>query len=141
MDSRGLTGRTLSGGSREIYSSLTTGDDGQRFSNAPDVENYHGRRNSILSATPSTDTYLGKPGIAGRITVYTVSGCPFCRQVAAKLESLSLPMIELNLDIFAERRAELTRLSGKSSVPQIFFNDRHVGGYQELIALVCSSGI
>lgn len=92
------------------------------------------------TAASQTSSHLSdlqaQDAFAGRISVYTVSGCKFCRQVVAKLESLALPVVNINLDLFAERRGELQRLCGKSSVPQVFFNDRHVGGYEDLCALV-----
>lgn len=39
------------------------------------------------------------------------------------------------MDDVPERRVEMTRLSGRTTVPQIFINGQHVGGYTDLASL------
>ena len=69
----------------------------------------------------------------GRITVFTITACSFCRRAMAKLKYLGLPFVAINLDEAPHRRAEMvTRTGGKTSVPQIFFNDMHLGGMDAL---------
>ncbi len=70
-----------------------------------------------------------------KIEVYSTAVCPYC--VAAKnlLKSKGLEWTELRIDTdVAEREAMLARSGGRRSVPQIFVNDHHVGGYDDLVA-------
>ena len=69
------------------------------------------------------------------IEMYTTRVCPYC--VAAKnlLKARGLEWQELNVDSDTEARAQMqARSGGVRSVPQIFVNDHHVGGYEELVA-------
>lgn len=70
-----------------------------------------------------------------RVLVYTTAACPYC--VAAKqfLQRKGLAYDEVRVDLDAARRAEmLERSGGRRTVPQIFFGDTHVGGYDDLVA-------
>ena len=51
------------------------------------------------------------------------------------LEKKGVPMEKVMVDENPARREEMTRLSGRTSVPQIFIGDTHVGGYMELAGL------
>jgi len=42
--------------------------------------------------------------LAGRVTIYSITGCPHCKAAKAKLESLELPFFEINLDDHPEER-------------------------------------
>ena len=69
------------------------------------------------------------------IEMYTTHVCPYC--VAAKnlLKSKDLAWDEIFVDSDpAERERMLERSAGRRSVPQIFVNGHHVGGYDELVA-------
>jgi glutaredoxin 3 len=73
---------------------------------------------------------------SSRIEMYSTAMCPYC--VAAKnfLVSRGLGYEEVRIDRDrAQFEAMLRRSGGARSVPQIFINDRHVGGYTDLIAL------
>ncbi|MEP7185594.1 MAG: glutaredoxin 3 [Rhodanobacter sp.] len=70
-----------------------------------------------------------------KIEVYSTAVCPYC--VAAKnlLKSKGLEWTEVRIDTDATgREAMLARSGGRRSVPQIFINDQHVGGFDELVA-------
>nr|WP_246149836.1 glutaredoxin 3 [Arenimonas fontis] len=69
------------------------------------------------------------------ITLYTTGLCGYC--VAAKnlLKSRGAAWTEVRVDLDSAARERMQRLTGRSSVPQIFIGDRHVGGYEELAAL------
>lgn len=70
-----------------------------------------------------------------KIEVYSTAVCPYC--VAAKnlLKSKGLEWVEVRVDIDPQQRdAMLARSGGRRSVPQIFVNDQHVGGYDDLVA-------
>jgi glutaredoxin 3 len=69
------------------------------------------------------------------VEMYTTAICPYC--VAAKnvLKARGLEYTEIRVDSDAARRDEmLTRSGGRRSVPQIFINSVHVGGYDDLVA-------
>ncbi len=69
------------------------------------------------------------------ITLYTSANCGYC--VAAKnfLKSRSLSWNEVRIDLDAAERERMLARARRTSVPQIFIGDTHVGGYDDLIAL------
>jgi glutaredoxin 3 len=70
-----------------------------------------------------------------KIEVYSTAVCPYC--VAAKnlLKSKGLQWEEVRVDANpAQRDLMLQRSGGRRTVPQIFINDQHVGGYDDLVA-------
>jgi len=70
------------------------------------------------------------------ITLYTTGLCGYC--VAAKnlLKNRGAAWTEVRIDQDPVARDEMLRRSGgRTSVPQIFIGNRHVGGYEELVAL------
>lgn len=74
----------------------------------------------------------------GRITIFSITGCPFCLRAKSKIrDQLGLEFIDINLDQHPDRREEAQKRSGRRTVPQIFFNNTHVGGFDDLEKLVC----
>ncbi|XP_061735903.1 uncharacterized protein zgc:152951 isoform X1 [Nerophis ophidion] len=71
-------------------------------------------------------------GDKGRVTVYSIQGCPHCLQAKATLAGLGLPLCDVDVGKHPELRAKVKELTGRSTVPQIFFNNVHVGGNSEL---------
>ena len=70
------------------------------------------------------------------IVIYTTATCPYCRRAKALLEKKHAPFTEISVDSDPQKRAEMTaRAGGRSTVPQIFFGDRHIGGCDELYEL------
>jgi glutaredoxin 3 len=76
-----------------------------------------------------------------RITIYSTAMCPYC--VAAKnfLKSRGQGWIELRIDNDPANRAAMAARTNRTSVPQIFVGDTHVGGYEELVALDRRGGL
>jgi glutaredoxin 3 len=72
---------------------------------------------------------------APQITVYTSAICPYC--VAAKnfLKSKGQVWTEVRVDLDFEQRQALIARTNRTSVPQIFIGQTHVGGYDDMIAL------
>ncbi|XP_040005293.1 uncharacterized protein zgc:152951 isoform X3 [Xiphias gladius] len=68
----------------------------------------------------------------GRVTVYSIQGCPHCMQAKATLRRLEVPVCDVDLGRHPELRARVKELTGRSTVPQIFFNNVHVGGNDDL---------
>lgn len=75
------------------------------------------------------------------VTLYTSAICPYC--VAAKnfLKQKGLAWTEVRIDIDPARREEMLARARRTSVPQIFVGDTHVGGFDELVALDRRGGL
>lgn len=77
------------------------------------------------------------PVVAGvpEITLYTSAICPYC--VAAKnfLKSKGQVWTEVRIDLDFEQRQKMIAKANRTSVPQIFVGETHVGGYDDMIAL------
>tara|TARA_B100001029_G_C14677418_1_gene242768 strand:+ start:55 stop:309 length:255 start_codon:yes stop_codon:yes gene_type:complete len=70
------------------------------------------------------------------VTVYTGPMCNFCDAAKRLLNRNNIPYKEINIAIEDGKRDEmLAKSNGKRTIPQIFFNEYHVGGYEELRAL------
>jgi glutaredoxin 3 len=66
--------------------------------------------------------------VVGRIFIYTVAGTPACLHAKCFLTQKAVPFVEVNLQKYAKRLTEMDKLTkGKRTVPQIFFNDKHIG--------------
>lgn len=72
----------------------------------------------------------------GRVTLYSIQGCPHCVQAKATLGRLEVPVRDVDMGRHPELRAAVKELTGRSTVPQIFFNNVHVGGNDDLQKLV-----
>jgi glutaredoxin-like protein len=65
------------------------------------------------------------------VTVFTKSGCSYCQKAKELLGSKGLSYEEIELGHGASLSA-LANVTGKATTPQIFINQQHVGGYEEL---------
>lgn len=70
-----------------------------------------------------------------KIVVYTTSWCPYCLRAKRLLESKDCGWQEIDVEKVDGSRLEMMERSGRTSVPQIWIGDRHVGGYDDLAAL------
>jgi glutaredoxin 3 len=75
------------------------------------------------------------------VVMYTTAICPYC--VAAKnfLKSRGASYSELRIDTDPNARAEMMAKTKRTSVPQIFINGTHVGGYDDMVALDRAGGL
>jgi glutaredoxin 3 len=70
------------------------------------------------------------------ITIYTKSWCPYCSAAKKLLTEKGAAFTEIDIEKKPEARAEMIRKAGgRSTVPQIFIGERHVGGCDDLYAL------
>ena len=67
-----------------------------------------------------------------RMTVYTTEPCGYCRTAKALLAKRRIAYVEINLARDPEGRAELVRLTGMMTFPQVIIDGESIGGYQEL---------
>ena len=71
-----------------------------------------------------------------RVEVYTKIFCPYCTRAKQLLASKGVEIEEIDISMGGPRRAEMIqRANGRTTVPQIFIDDRHVGGSDDLHAL------
>ena len=76
------------------------------------------------------------------LIIYTSSLCGFCYIAKALLKSKSIPYKEIYVDLDYEKRNEMVKKSnGRTSVPQIFFKDQHIGGCDDLFRLEKGNGL
>ncbi len=69
------------------------------------------------------------------VTIYGNNACAYCGAARMLLTKKGVRFEDVLVHDDADRRAEMEALSGRSSVPQIFVGDRHIGGFDELYAL------
>jgi glutaredoxin 3 len=71
-----------------------------------------------------------------RVLMYCTATCPYCHSAERLLRKKGVSGIEkIRVDLDPALRSEMTRLSGRGTVPQIWIGERHVGGCDELYEL------
>jgi glutaredoxin 3 len=71
--------------------------------------------------------------MAANVEIYTWSFCPFCIRAKALLDEKGVDFTEYCIDGDEAARAKMAKRShGGRSLPQIFINDRHIGGCDDL---------
>jgi len=70
-----------------------------------------------------------------RVRMYTTRFCGYCRMAERLLAGKGVALEKIRVDEQPERRSEMVQLTGRTSVPQIFIGDTHVGGFMELAQL------
>ena len=68
-----------------------------------------------------------------RMKVFTTEPCGYCRTAKALLAKRRIAYEEVNLARDPEGRAELVRLTGMMTFPQVVIDGEPLGGYQELV--------
>ena len=69
------------------------------------------------------------------IEIYTKTYCPYCLRAKELLRIKGAAFVEYVIDDAAPRSMEMQRRSGRQSVPQIFIDNRCIGGCAELFEL------
>jgi len=74
--------------------------------------------------------------MAPKVEIYTWSRCPFCLRAKALLSSKGVDFTEYCIDgDESARQVMAERANGRRSLPQVFINDQHIGGCDEIYAL------
>lgn len=77
-----------------------------------------------------------------KVEIYTWAHCPYCQRAKALLESKGVQYTEHKIDGDEEARKKMAqRADGRRTVPQIFIDDRHIGGCDDLYALDEKGGL
>ena len=68
-----------------------------------------------------------------KVDIYTGNLCPYCFMAKKLLEENNILFTEYNIHQDEKNKAKMLSISnGKTSVPQIFFGSKHIGGYTDL---------
>lgn len=71
-----------------------------------------------------------------KVELYTKGYCPYCHRAKALLEQKGISFEEIRIDQQPELRdTMISRANGGSTVPQIFIDDKHIGGCDDMFAL------
>jgi glutaredoxin 3 len=70
-----------------------------------------------------------------KVEIYTTPWCPYCHAAKALLDDRGVAYTETDVLQPTERLAMVQRAHGRRTVPQIFIDGHHVGGYSDLAAL------
>ena len=71
-----------------------------------------------------------------KIIIYTSTYCPYCITAKNLLENQNFQFVEKNIDLDPELKTEMiNRSNGRKTVPQIFFDEVHIGGCDDLVDL------
>jgi glutaredoxin 3 len=79
--------------------------------------------------------------MAPKVEFYATSWCPYCTRARQLLAAKGVAFEEIDVDALPQARAQMIARSGRSSVPQIFINQTHVGGCDDLLALDAAGGL
>ena len=77
-----------------------------------------------------------------KIEIYTKAFCPYCYRAKALLDSKGVEYEEIDITMGGPRRPEMIqRANGRTTVPQIFIDGKHIGGSDDLAALDRQGGL
>jgi glutaredoxin 3 len=79
---------------------------------------------------------------APTVTMYTTATCPYCVQAERYLKAKGVDAIEfIRVDLDPAMRRTMMERTGRRTVPQIYIDAFHVGGYEDLVALDRRGGL
>jgi len=77
-----------------------------------------------------------------KITIYATAVCPYCIAAERLLKSKGVADIDkIRVDTAPEKRTEMMERTGRRTVPQIYIDETHVGGYDDLVELDRKGGL
>ncbi len=92
-----------------------------------------------MTSGPANRTSEGE---MAKIEVYTKAFCPYCTRAMALLDAKGADYEEIDLTMGGPRRQEMIqRAGGRTTVPQIFIDGKHIGGSDDLAALDRRGGL
>lgn len=76
------------------------------------------------------------------VTMYTTGYCPYCVNAERLLQSKGVIAInKIQIDTNPELRMEMMEKTGRRTVPQIYIDEHHIGGFDDLRALDLAGGL
>jgi glutaredoxin 3 len=80
--------------------------------------------------------------VTAKVLMYSTAVCPYCVRAESYLRAKGVADIDkVRVDLDPARRIEMMQKTGRRTVPQIYIDDRHVGGYEDLVALDRAGGL
>jgi glutaredoxin 3 len=74
--------------------------------------------------------------VMATVEIYTKAFCPYCSRAMRLLDSKGVTPEEFDITLGGPKRAEMIeRANGRTTVPQVFIDGRHIGGSDDLAAL------
>jgi glutaredoxin 3 len=73
-----------------------------------------------------------------QVIMYTTSWCPYCRAAKSLFAAKKIKFTEIDVTEEPKLRADMERLSGRRTVPQIFIDGAPIGGYDDALRLDAS---
>jgi len=74
--------------------------------------------------------------MTAEVMMYSTAVCPYCVRAESFLRAKGVAEIaKVRVDLEPARRMEMMERTGRRTVPQIYIAGRHVGGYEDLVAL------
>ena len=70
-----------------------------------------------------------------KVLMYLTASCPYCQSADRLLREKGVAVERIRVDLEPARRAEMVQKSGRRTVPQIWIDELHVGGCDDLYAL------
>jgi glutaredoxin 3 len=85
----------------------------------------------VLQASSAMELHLPS---SSPVVVYSTSGCPYCSRAKARLQELGVTYKDVDVSADKALRAKIAELSGgRTTVPQIFIDGKHIGGCDDLL--------
>lgn len=81
------------------------------------------------------------PDGEAEVVLYVTDWCGWCARAKRLFEDKGVRYREIDIEAVEGARAEMRRRSGRTSVPQVFIGDRHIGGYDDTKALDDAGGL
>lgn len=73
-----------------------------------------------------------------KVIIYSSEHCPYCVRAKQFFDNKGITYTEIRVDLEPAKREEMIQITGRRTVPQIFINDKHVGGCDDLMALAAA---
>ena len=73
--------------------------------------------------------------VMAHVTIYTRPFCGYCARALKLLNDKGIAFTEIEAGFDPDKRREMMDRSGRSTFPQIFVGDRHIGGCDDMMAL------
>lgn len=79
--------------------------------------------------------------IVANVLMYTSAYCPYCMNAERLLANKGVTVTKIRVDLDPEQRIVMMERSGRRTVPQIYIDEQHIGGFDDLWALDQAGGL
>lgn len=76
-----------------------------------------------------------------KVIMYTTAYCPYCMRAEQLLTSKGVAIEKIRVDLDPELRMAMMERTGRRTVPQIYIDEQHIGGFDDLRALDLQGGL